>query len=267
MTQRSEGRANLVLIWGLSILGLLMIYAPAFYLVAISLNPSLQPGLPSLSDLSLKWYAALAGERGLLASLRLSAVVALLTAVLATGLSLLAALAHQEIRRARGLWFMSVLLPMFVPGVIQGLALSVIFTRIGLQPSVFSVTAGHLLWAMPFAFIVILTSMGSVRQSWLMAASDLGASWGRRFVDITLPLIRPGLISAFLFALLLSLNEFSRAFYLVGRQNTLPVEMFGKMNSGASPTIYALSGAILGVSVICVAIVVMRQGSRKRRPE
>jgi len=261
---RFEGRGNLVLIWSVAALGLLLIYAPPFYLVAISLNPALQPGLPSLFDISLHWYAELAGERGLLAALRLSAVVALLTATLATGLSLLAALAYQELRRGRPAWFMAVLLPMFVPGVIQGLALSVIFTRLGISPTVATVTAGHLLWAMPFAFIVILTAMTGVRRTWLMAASDLGASWTRRFLDVTLPLILPGLISAFLFAFLLSLNEFARAFYLVGRQNTLPIEMFGKMSSGTNPTIYALSGAILGVSIICVLLVMFGQGSRGR---
>jgi len=93
-----------------------------------------------------------------------------------------------------------------------------------------------------------------VRRSYLTAAADLGATWWRQFVDITLPLIRPGLISAFIFSFLLSLNEFTRAFYLAGRQNTLPVVLFGKMNSGASPVIYAMSGAIFLVSVACVAL-------------
>jgi spermidine/putrescine transport system permease protein len=264
---RFEGRDNLLLIWTMAIAGLIVIYAPPFYLVAISLNPALQPGLPALSDLSLTWYAALSQERGLLAALQQSAIIAALTAFLATGLSLLAALGYQELRRGRSAWFMAVILPMFVPGVIQGLALSVIFTRIGVKPSILTVTAGHLLWAMPFAFIVILTSMGSVRNSWLMAASDLGASWGRRFLDVTLPLIRPGLVSAFLFAFLLSLNEFSRAFYLVGRQNTLPIEMFGKMSSGANPTIYALSGAIFAVSILCVGLIFLQQVRSRGRTD
>ncbi|MGQ0565511.1 MAG: ABC transporter permease [Gemmobacter sp.] len=167
---RVEGRANLVLIWAVAVAGLLLIYAPPFYLMAISLNPALQPGLPSLSDLSLRWCAGLAQERGLIAALRLSVAVATLTAVLATALALLAALAYQELRSGRSAWFLTVLLPMFVPGVIQGLALSVIFTRLGVRPSVATVTAGHLLWAMPFAFVAILTSMRYVRRSWLMAA-------------------------------------------------------------------------------------------------
>ena len=256
MVKSFEGVTNRALIWLLAIIGLLVIYAPPFYLVAISLNPSLQPGLPSLSDLSLTWYFALSKEHGLLMALGESVIVAMITAILATVLSLLAALGYLELRKTRSIWFMTVILPMFIPGVIQGLALSVIFTRTGIKPSLLTVIAGHLLWATPFAFIVVLTSLSVVRGSYLMAAADLGASWWRQFVDITLPLIKPGLVSAFIFAFLLSLNEFNRAFYLVGRQNTLPIALFGKMNSGANPTIYALSGAIFLVSIVCVGLIV-----------
>lgn len=254
---RFEGRANIALIWLLVAVGMTLIYAPPFYLVAISLNPALQPGLPSLSDLSLKWYAALTEERGLTGALWQSLSVATLTAVAAVALSLSAGLAYLEMQRGRTIWFLTIILPLFVPGVIQGLALSAIFTRLDVAPSVLTVAAAHLLWAMPFAFIVILTSMSVVKRSYLMAAADLGASWLRLTRDITLPLLMPGIISAFIFAFLLSLNEFARAYYLVGRQNTLPIELFGRMNSGASPTIYALSGAIFFVSILCVTLIVV----------
>jgi spermidine/putrescine transport system permease protein len=250
-----EGFANRILLWGTAIAGLAVIYAPPLYLLAVSFNPALQPGLPGLSNVSLKWYAALPKEQALVGALSQSLIIATATAFLATGMSLLAALAYFELRARRTAWFMTVILPMFVPGVIQGLALSAVFTRIGIKASGLTVIAGHLLWAMPFAFIVILTSFAAVRRSYLIAAADLGATRWRQFVDITLPLIRPGLISAFIFSFLLSLNEFTRAFYLAGRQNTLPVVLFGKMNSGASPVIYAMSGAIFLVSVACVAVI------------
>ena len=248
-------RRHRILVWLLTGIGIAAIYAPPLYLLAVSFNPALQPGLPSPANLSLRWYRELADERGLLAALSQSAVIALITGVLATSLSLLAALAYVEMGRHRSRWFLAVVLPMFVPGVIQGLALSVIFRRMGIKPSTITVAAGHLLWAMPFAFIVLLTSLSAVRRSYLMAAADLGASWSRQLRDITLPLIRPGLISAFVFCVLLSLNEFSRAYYLVGRQNTLPITLFGIMNSGASPTIYALSGAIFLVSILAVVLI------------
>lgn len=262
MTVQSEGRANRTLIWALTIAGLAVIYAPPLYLLAISFNPALQPGLPNLSDITVKWYAALPQEDALVAALQQSAIVATLTATLATLLSLAAALAYFELHRTRTVWFLTVILPMFVPGVIQGLALSTVFTRIGVKASVLTITAGHLLWAMPFAFIVILTSFAAVKPAYLMAAADLGASRWRQFRDVTLPLILPGLLSAFIFSFLLSLNEFTRSFYLAGRQNTLPVVLFGKMNGGASPTIYAMSGAIFLLSVALVFLIAIRLSTR-----
>ncbi|OJF92611.1 polyamine ABC transporter [Rhizobium sp. 58] len=261
-----EGLSNRILLWAITLVGLIVIYAPPLYLLAVSFNPALQPGLPSLSDLSVQWYLALPKETALTAALQQSALIATVTAFLATGMALLAALAYFELRAQRTAWFLAVILPMFVPGVIQGLALSAVFTRTGLKASSLTVIGGHLLWAMPFAFIVILTSFAAVRRSYLVAASDLGATRWRQFVDITLPLIRPGLVSAFIFSFLLSLNEFTRAFYLAGRQNTLPVVLFGKMNSGASPVIYALSGAIFMVSVACVAFIAIRSVVAKATP-
>lgn len=252
---QTEGTLSRLAIWTITALGLIVIYAPPLYLLGVSFNPALQPGLPHLSDLTVKWYLALGGENQLIAALEQSLLIALVTALVATLLALLAALAHRELHRRRTAWFLTVLLPMFVPGVIQGLALSAVFQRAGIKASMLTVIGGHLLWALPFAFIVILTSLSVVKRSYLMAAADLGAGRLRQFLDITLPLIRPGLVSAFLFAFLLSLNEFTRAFYLAGRQNTLPVVLFGKMNAGASPTIYAMSGAIFFVSVLCVALV------------
>jgi ABC-type spermidine/putrescine transport system permease subunit II len=85
----------------------------------------------------------------------------------------------------------------------------------------------------------------------------------RAFVDLTLPLIRGNLVSSVIFAFLLSLNEYARAYYLVGRQNTLPLYMFGAMNSGASPTIYAFSGAVLVVSFAAVALIFVRAARRQ----
>ncbi|MBZ5761209.1 ABC transporter permease [Rhizobium sp. VS19-DR104.2] len=261
-----EGLSNRIVLWVVTIAGLLVIYAPPLYLLAVSFNPALQPGLPSLSNLSLQWYLALPKETALISALEQSLIIATVTAVLATGMSLLAALAYFELRARRRAWFLTVILPMFVPGVIQGLALSAVFTRAGIKASSMTVIAGHVLWAMPFTFIVILTSFAAVRRSYLVAAADLGATRWRQFIDITLPLIRPGLISAFIFSFLLSLNEFTRAFYLAGRQNTLPVVLFGKMNSGASPVIYAMSGAIFLVSVACVTLIAIRSLIRRSEP-
>ena len=94
---------------------------------------------------------------------------------------------------------------------------------------------------------IALIGLSSVGPSTVAAARDLGAGPLRAFIDVTLPLMRGSLVSSFVFAFLLSLNEHARAYFLAGRQNTLPLYMFGAMNSGASPTIYAFSGVVLVV--------------------
>ena len=127
-----------------------------------------------------------------------------------------------------------------------------------------TIVAGHLVWTPPFTFTVSLVGLAAIKPVTIAAARDLGAGPFRAFVDVTLPLIRNTLIASLLFAFLLSLNEFARAYYLVGRQNTLPLHMFGAMNSGASPTIYAFSGLVLIVSFVLVGALLARRGTAGR---
>jgi len=229
----------------------LFIYLPPVYLLLLSFNPGLLPSVPTLSNLSLKWYRALLDEARMLDALQASVRVAVVTAVVTTVLALLGGLAYRRMAaNAQVGFFVFVVFPMFVPGVIQGLALSVILRVLGVTFSGWTVVAGHLLWSLPVVFIVLLTSFSVLRGSLAEAAQDLGASEWRVFWDITFPLIRPGIISGASFALLLSFNEFIRAFFLVGGQDTLPIYMFGAMNAGTSPTIYSLAGSTLLLSAL-----------------
>ena len=264
MVVRLDSTGFRMIAYFVTLFGLAIIYLPSLYMLAVSFNQNLQPALPGFDELSLKWYIELANEGRLFDALRESVLIALVTAAIATFVALFAALAYLELYRWRAYWFLFMVFSLFVPGVIQGLALSAIFNRIGLTPFWGTVVSAHLLWALPFAFTVILTSLGIVKRSYLLAAADLGAGWVRRLWEIIIPLIRPGLASAFIFSFLLSINEYSRAFYLVGRQNTLPLDMFGKMNSGASPTIYALSGTILGVTFLAVFVVLFVNMVRRK---
>jgi spermidine/putrescine transport system permease protein len=237
-----------------TLFALAFIYVPPLYLLLLSFNPGLLPTVPSITNLSLRWYVALLGEQRMLVSLRESLLIGATTAIAATLVALPAALAFMELKRGRAAWFNFVVLSMFVPGVVQGLVLSVVFNVLNIPPSRLTVIAGHMLWALPFAFIVILTNLAMLKRNLLLAAHDLGASWVRTFLDIILPLIRPGIVGALTFSFLLSFNEFDRAFYLVGANDTLPIYMFGVMRAGTSPTIYSLAGSKLLLSLLCVAL-------------
>jgi ABC-type spermidine/putrescine transport system permease subunit II len=251
------------LFWVVTVLGLAIIYAPALYLLLASLNPGRQLGLVSPDAASLVWYRALIDDRRLLAALRESAYIGGATALIAAPLGLSAALSYREMRRSRDAFLLAVLLAMFIPGSIQGLGLSALLKAISIKPSWLTVVAGHIVWTLPFTFTISLVGLASIKQVAISAARDLGAGPIRAFLDVTLPLMRGSLVSSFLFAFLLSLNEFARAYYLVGRQNTLPLHMFGAMSSGASPTIYAFSGAVLLISMTVVGGLMVWRGLAK----
>jgi spermidine/putrescine transport system permease protein len=253
VTGRADGGRLLFAI--VTVLGLGIIYAPTLYLLFASLNPGEQLELVAPSHYSLAWYAALLDDRRLFRALEESALVGLATATLTTPVALAAALAYRAMTRMRSLFLLVVLSAMFVPGTIEGLGISVILRLAHVSPSWVTVTIGHLLWTLPFAVIVSLIGLSAVAPSAVAAARDLGAGPLRAFIDVTLPLMRGSLVSSFVFAFLLSLNEHARAYFLVGRQNTLPLYMFGAMNSGASPTIYAFSGAVLVVSFAALGLI------------
>ena len=242
----------------ITVLCLTTMYAPVLYLLLASLNPGEQLGLVAPTRFSLTWYIALLDDHRLFNALKESTLVALAAAALATPIGLAAALAYRAMTRMRSIFLLVILSTMLVPGTIEGLGLSAVLRLVRVSPSWVTVTLGHLLWTLPFAIMVSLIGLSAVRPSTIAAARDLGAGPMRAFVDVTLPLIRGSLVSSFLFAFLLSLNEYARAYYLVGRQNTLPLYMFGAMNSGASPTIYAFSGAVLVVSFAAVALIFFR---------
>jgi ABC-type spermidine/putrescine transport system permease subunit II len=258
---RTNGGRPLFLI--ITVLSLVIIYAPGFYLLLASLNPDEQLGLVAPTRYSLTWYAALLEDRRLFNSLEESVVVALATAVLATPIGLAAALAYHSMTRMRGVFLLVILSTMLVPGTVEGLGLSAVLRLVRVSPSWVTVTLGHLLWTLPFAILVSLIALSAIRSSAIAAARDLGAGPIRAFVDVTLPLIRGSLVSSFFFSFLLSLNEYARTYYLVGRQNTLPLYMIGAMNSGASPTIYAFSGAVLVASFAVVALIFFRAARRR----
>jgi len=238
-------------------LSLIIIYVPALYLLLVSLNPGEQLRLVVPIHYSLTWYVALFDDHRLFRALKESLFIGLATAVMATPIGLSAALAYRSMTRMRSIFLLVILSAVFVPGTIEGLGLSVMLRLVRVSPSWVTLTIGHLVWTLPFSVTVSLIGLSTVKPSTIEAARDLGASPLRAFVDVTLPLMRGSLISSFVFAFLLSLNEHARAYYLVGRQNTLPLHMFGAMNSGVSPTIYAFSGAVIVLSFAAVALILL----------
>jgi len=161
---------------------ILYILMPPLLLVAASFEPSGIMRVPT--GFSLHWYDVMLQTRGLMDALFKSIVLALMTTVVTTLLALQAALGYRK-TRFKTIVIAIMILPIFLPGLIQGFSPSILLTQfLGLQRSIWTELVGHVLWALPFAFLVILTSMSVVKRETVLAALDLGANDWRAFKDI-----------------------------------------------------------------------------------
>jgi spermidine/putrescine transport system permease protein len=204
--------------------------------------------------LTLHWYASLSDNPVLVGALGTTLAVAFLTALAAPALGLLAAMAVRELRIPRVVLLL-VLLPVFIPGVSMGLATALFFRQLGVPSSLLSICVVHVLWALPFATLIILTVMATFDPVYLEAAYMTGASRWRAFRDVEFPLIRPGILGAATFSMILSFNETVRTSLVQGPLNTVQTYIWSTyLQVGLSPSLYALMSLLILVTVVLLVL-------------
>lgn len=236
-----------------TVLVIAVLLLPLVYLIPLSMHPDGAPRIPV--EPTLAWYDAVLSSDDLLSALVQSVELGVLTSAVATPLAFLAAMGTRNVAR-RSAVIGLLLLPVFMPGTSVGLGLAVYFQLFEIELSVWTMLVAHVLWAFPFAYIIILTSMSSFDVHLKEAAYDLGASELRAFIDIELPHIQPGLLGAAIFSFTLSFNEFSRTTLVRSATDTLPTYVWGRVqNLGLDPTIYAISALTIVLSAVLLAAV------------
>ncbi|MDQ2654591.1 MAG: ABC transporter permease [Chloroflexota bacterium] len=196
----------------------------------------------------------------------LSVTLALLTAIIATVLALMAALAFRERFRGRGIAFYLLLLGMVTPGIILGLGFRLFADQIGL-PTGWKTTGllTHIAWTMPFGFIVFLVFLNRFDRTIEEAASVLGADSWTVFRTVTLPVLAPGVLASLLFGFTLSFDEIQRSSLVLGRDQTLPIAIIGATTVRITPVLYALGSLIALVSFAFVAFYLLFFERERRR--
>lgn len=224
---------------------------PLFVLVLYSFNES-KSG--SWTGFSLKWYIKLfADSPQLWRAFGNSAIVALSSALVATVIGTLGAVAVNWYSfRLRKYLRTITFLPMILPEIIIGVSLLVFFSGIGLRLSLFTVFVAHVSFNLPFVFLLVLARLEEFDFSIIEAARDLGASERQTLLRVILPISMPGIISGFLTAVTLSLEDFVITFFVTGPgATTLPLYVYSAIRFGVSPVINALSVVmILGTVVL-----------------
>jgi spermidine/putrescine transport system permease protein len=218
---------------------------------------SLDSGDPQAPQWTLRWYRELWKNPVLVGAVKTTLLIGVIVAVVTPVLGLLAAFAIRELGLPR-LTLLLMLLPLFIPGVSMGLATAFLFRVMGIPPSFLAIVIAQVLWALPFATLVIVTVMSTFDPVYLEAAYMSGANRWRAFRDIELPLIRPGLAGAATFSLILSFNETIRTSVVQGPYNTVQTYIWSTYKQvGLSPTLFALMSLIivlsLGLAFACLA--------------
>jgi ABC-type spermidine/putrescine transport system permease subunit II len=225
--------------WLAVIATLAFLYVPLIPALILSVNAEGADGL------TLRWFHELPRTPLVMNALRTTTVVALLVGAITPLLGLLAALSIRELGMPR-LILLAMLLPLFIPGVSMGLASAFLFRLIELPPSLVTMTIVQVLWALPFATLIILTVMSTFDPIYLEVAYLSGASRWRAFLDIELPLIAPGIFGATSFSIIISLNETVRTSAVQGPWNTIPTYIWSTYKQvGLAPALYALMTLVI----------------------
>lgn len=256
-------------------LGIGVLYVPILVLIAYSFNAS--PLVNVWGGFSTVWYTRLLHHQNLLESALLSLEVAVCAASMAVVLGTLAAIALVRFARFPGRFLLSAMVtaPLVMPEVITGIALLLLFVSLlhafswphrGFLTIVFA----HTTFCIAYVAVTVLSRLHGADRSLEEAAMDLGAGPAQAFIDVTLPLITPAIVSGWLLAFTLSLDDLVTSSFVAGpATNTLPMLIYSKVKLGLSPVINALATVIIvavGIGVICAGWL-MRRAERRHELE
>lgn len=229
---------RLIAVWTAAIV--VFMYLPALCVLLASLSQTRIFMFP-IPSWSLQWYdrAFDAIEvRQLISTSLLIASVVTVTAVVLGFLGALAFARHDW--RGRSLYQRLILLPIFFPQAVLGLALLLWFNALGIQLSWRTAAFAHLVWIVPVVTLVIAIQVYSFDPALEEAAYDLGASRWQVLREVTLPILWPGLFSGALFAFLLSWGNFPLSLFTTGAYTTVPEYLYTKMMAGYTPLVPTL---------------------------
>ena len=249
--------------------GYAFLYLPIVILMAYSFNDSRIQSV--WNGFSLRWYASLLDNPQIIDAALLSLQIALISATIATVLGTLAGLAMTHMGRVKGRLLFTGLIaaPLIMPEVITGLSLLLVFVSteqlIGWPESrgTLTIIIAHITFSMAFVAVIVQSRLSTADRSLEEAAMDLGGRPFRVAIDVTLPLIAPAMISGWLLAFTLSLDDLVIASFVSGPgANTLPMVIFSKVKLGVAPDVNALATLIImlvGIGIVIAGFVMQRR--------
>jgi len=240
---------------------LLFVYGPMFAMFVLSFQGRRGGTSFPMRGLSFYWWERLMGPSAvgdLKGSLGRSLILAIVVMIITAVFSTMLAMAFRKRFRGSTVLFYSVMAGLMVPGILLSLGLASLLRQIGLPPAWwYSALGVHVIWTLPFGFLVMMAVFNRFDGRLEEAARDMGADEWTVFKEVTLPLITPGIVAAGLFGFTLSYDEFARTTLLAGAQNTLPLDINASLTQRVQPTLFALGTASTIFSLLMIGLFIV----------
>lgn len=217
------------------------LFVPLALMVMMGFKDSRFIGFP-IRSWTLDWYVSALSDGEVMGTFGYSLAIAVISTVisLAVGTWLAVLLAGRPFW-GRMIVLGLTVLPAVIPGIISAISFRIYTRMIGIEPGMGAIVWAHAVHNVPFVALVVMARLGTLPPSQTEAARDLGADAFVAFLRVTVPYLKPALIGAAVFCMLLSFDDFVRSFFLGGYEPTLPVLIFAKLRSGMSPEINAIA--------------------------
>lgn len=228
------------------------LYLPIAILILYSFNGQGIGGFPP-RNLTFDWYRTLFSDGAIWDSVLNSLEVALAAMAIALTFGIPAALALDRTNfPGKALFRRLVLLPLILPGIITGLSLLMLFDLAGTRLSLLTIALGHGTALISVATTEVFAGLQKLDRAQEEASLDLGANYWQTFWRVTVPNLKLPIIGAALLIFTLSMDEIAVSFFLIGRDNTLPLEIWGRLRRGITPEINAISTIIFMFSLVTI---------------
>ncbi len=250
----SNGKGKGIFLRSFNVVVTVFMLAPMVLVMLTSFTPSAFYEIPT-RHWSLTWYREIT-DVGFLNGLGVSVGLALLAALISLILGFLAAFVMTRyVFRGKAVADAIFMAPIIVPAVALGVALLQFFVNVRIYNTFYALVAAHVVITVPYIIRTAAVSLSAVSREMELAAMDLGATSRQSFVHVTMPLIKSGLISGYIFAFLISFGEVAMTIFIIGsKYTTLPVEMFNYMLQVNTPVIAAMSTMLIVFSVVLMIV-------------
>ena len=244
---------------------LLFMYAPIAVMVVQSFNSS--KSRAHWGGFTLRWYGGMFADEAIMAALRNTLSIALLSSVIATLISVPACLAIVQMKpRSRRVVMGVTNIPMLNADIVTGISMMLLLLSLGIRFGYGSILLSHITFNIPYVILSIMPRLGSLDKSYYEAALDLGASPVTAFFRVVLPELMPGIVSGMLMAFTMSVDDFIITHFTRGAGvDTLSTKIYTEMRKGIRPEMNVLSTLIFLVILLLLILLNFSRGQAGRR--